>query len=149
MSYSPKIVLGLGGMGSATLYHLSQRGVEPMGIEQFQTGHSKGSSYGHSRVFRSLYEKPQYIDMTQKSYELWRQLERHSGHHLLTLNGMLFFARPDNKPLQDNMAIYRESGMPCEDLSPEEAGRTSFPAFNRPYRFPETQRFSTRRWRDF
>ncbi len=36
------IVIGLGGMGSAALFHLARRGVRVLGIEQFDIAHDLG-----------------------------------------------------------------------------------------------------------
>src|SRR5688500_1052528 len=44
------IVIGLGAMGSATLYHLAQRGQRALGIEQFAPGHNQGSTHGPHRL---------------------------------------------------------------------------------------------------
>jgi sarcosine oxidase len=46
------IVVGLGAMGSATLYHLARLGMRALGLEQFSAGHSFGSSHGDSRIIR-------------------------------------------------------------------------------------------------
>jgi sarcosine oxidase len=41
------IVVGVGGMGSAALYHLSRRGAKRvLGLEQFDVTNDKGSSHG-------------------------------------------------------------------------------------------------------
>ncbi|MEE2737527.1 MAG: FAD-dependent oxidoreductase, partial [Planctomycetota bacterium] len=42
-------ILGLGAMGSAAAYHLTRRGWDVIGFEQFEFGHSYGSSHGQSR----------------------------------------------------------------------------------------------------
>ena len=56
------IVIGLGAMGSATLYHLAQRGWRVLGLEQFEPGHNRGSSHGDSRIIRETYfEHPLYV----------------------------------------------------------------------------------------
>lgn len=44
------IVLGLGGMGSAALWELAQRGHRVLGIEQFSLVHARGSSHGQTRI---------------------------------------------------------------------------------------------------
>jgi len=44
------IVVGLGGMGSATLYHLARRGLRVLGLEQFSIPHVFGSSHGLTRI---------------------------------------------------------------------------------------------------
>ena len=47
------IVVGCGGIGSATAYWLSREaGKEVVGLEQFTLGHDKGSSEDHSRIIR-------------------------------------------------------------------------------------------------
>ena len=40
------IVIGVGGMGSAALYHLARRGWRTLGLEQFDVPHEMGSSHG-------------------------------------------------------------------------------------------------------
>lgn len=50
-SYDP-IVIGVGGMGSAAVYQLAKRGVDVLGIEQYDIPHTRGSSHGDTRIFR-------------------------------------------------------------------------------------------------
>ncbi|HIL32633.1 MAG TPA: N-methyl-L-tryptophan oxidase, partial [Dehalococcoidia bacterium] len=38
------IVIGVGGMGSAAVYHLAKRGLKVLGLEQFEIPHELGSS---------------------------------------------------------------------------------------------------------
>ncbi|MBV8721298.1 MAG: N-methyl-L-tryptophan oxidase, partial [Candidatus Eremiobacteraeota bacterium] len=45
-------VIGLGGMGAATLSHLARRGVHCIGIERFERLHENGASHGESRIIR-------------------------------------------------------------------------------------------------
>ena len=64
------IVVGLGAMGSATLFHLARRGVRTLGLEQFDPGHSMGSSHGESRIIRETYfEHPLYVPLVQRAHE--------------------------------------------------------------------------------
>ncbi len=82
------IVLGLGGMGSATAYHLARRGRRVLGLDAFARGHQNGSSHGRSRGIREAYgESPQYVPLVQRAYALWRELEEETGQHLLTITG--------------------------------------------------------------
>src|SRR5947209_10520386 len=70
-------VIGLGAMGSATLWQLAERGVSATGIEQFEPGHDRGSSHGESRIFRTAYlEGPGYVPLAQRAVELWKHLDR-------------------------------------------------------------------------
>ena len=80
------IVLGLGGMGSATLFHLARRGLRVLGLERFDLVHEYGSSHGLTRIIRLAYwEHPTYVTLLRRAYELWRELEARGGaaapHH--------------------------------------------------------------------
>jgi sarcosine oxidase len=84
------IVVGVGGMGSAALYHLARRGAGVLGLEQFDIAHDKGSSHGLSRMIRLAYwEHPGYVPLLRRAYELWRELERASGETLLITTGSI------------------------------------------------------------
>ena len=73
------IVIGVGGMGSAALYHLARRGWRALGLEQFDVPHEMGSSHGYSRMIRyTLQEHPSYVPLVRRAYELWHQLENAS-----------------------------------------------------------------------
>src|ERR1700733_7433328 len=79
------IVIGLGGMGSATAWQLAQRGQRVLGLEQFAVGHDQGSSHGHTRIIRqAYYEHPAYVPLVRRAYEGWYDLEQGQGAHLLT-----------------------------------------------------------------
>lgn len=97
------LVLGLGAMGSATLYHLARLGFAPVGIEQFTIGHALGSSGGRSRVFRTFYEEPLYTQLAEAAIPLWHGLETRSDEAILTLCGNLFFAQPGNALLRQSI----------------------------------------------
>jgi sarcosine oxidase len=49
------IVLGIGGVGSAVLDQLAQRGVRAIGIDRFHPPHDRGSTHVHTRVIRQAY----------------------------------------------------------------------------------------------
>lgn len=50
-------------MGAVALYHLARAGHTVVGYEQFETGHSRGSSHGASRIYRLTYPNPIYTHM--------------------------------------------------------------------------------------
>jgi sarcosine oxidase len=123
------IVVGLGAMGSATLYHLARRGQRVLGLEQFKPGHELGSSHGDSRIIREQYfEHPLYVPLVQRAYELWRELEEHSGHKLLTITGGLMIGPPDGMVVTGTLRSAGEHGLAHELLSATEV-RERFPAF--------------------
>jgi sarcosine oxidase len=91
------LIAGLGAMGSAAASELAGRGVQVLGLDRFTPPHSLGSSHGESRIIREAYfEHPVYVPMLQRSYELWRALEKASDTRLLLQTGGLMIGRPDS-----------------------------------------------------
>src|SRR5256885_91550 len=124
------IVIGLGAMGSATLYHLAKRGVRVLGLEQFSPLHDRGSSHGDSRIIRETYfEHPLYVPLVQRAHELWRALEEASGASLLTLDGGLMIGPAEGTVVTGTLRSAREHNLPHEILSPKEVAKR-FPAFS-------------------
>ena len=77
------IVIGVGGMGSAAVYHLARRGWRVLGLEQYDIPNEMGSSHGISRMIRLAYhEDPSYVPLLYRAYELWHQLENTAGEKL-------------------------------------------------------------------
>ena len=81
------IVIGAGGMGSASAYHLAKSGANTLVLEQFQRGHTFGSSHGATRIIRFFYDKPFYTELMKTAYTEWRDLESVSGKPLLFITG--------------------------------------------------------------
>ena len=126
------IVVGLGGMGSATLYHLARRGVRVLGIEQFEALHARGSSHGDSRIIRETYfEHPLYVPLVQRAHELWRDLEAATGKSLMTIHGGLMIGPEDGSVVTGTLESAREHGLPHEILSAAEVQRR-YPPFRIP-----------------
>jgi len=123
------IVVGLGAMGSATLFHLARRGLRVLGLEQFSAGHQFGSSHGDSRIIRETYfEHPLYVPLVQRAHELWRELEATSGKSLMTITGGLMIGLTDGSVVSGTLRSAREHKLPHEILTPS-AVRERFPAF--------------------
>ena len=125
------LVVGLGAMGSAALYHLARQGAAPVGIEQYPVGHTHGSSHGHSRAFRVFYDDPVYAILVKAALPLWQELETLSGEQLLTPNGMLAFAEPGNERLDQNIRVMQETQTAHEVLTAQEIA-ARFPALQLP-----------------
>jgi sarcosine oxidase len=123
------IVVGLGAMGSATLYHLAQRRSRVLGLERFAPGHRWGSSHGDSRIIRETYfEHPLYVPLVRRAHELWRELERRSGESLMTITGGLMIGPADGVVVSGTLRSAAEHGLPHSILSALEV-RERFPAF--------------------
>ena len=123
------IILGLGAMGSATAYHLAQRGKRVLGIEQFTSPHDQGSSHGGSRIIRQAYwEGAEYIPLVSRAFELWQRLEQDAGADLLHLTGGAVIGAKDGELVPRTIAAAQRYAIPIEVLDAVEAGRR-FPAF--------------------
>ena len=84
------VVVGVGGMGSAALYHVARRGKRVLGLERFDLLHERGSSHGLTRIIRLAYfEHPDYVPLLRRAYELWRALESEAGERLLHMTGIV------------------------------------------------------------
>jgi len=117
-------VVGLGSIGSLTLWQLARRGVRAIGLDQFQPGHDRGEAHGESRIIRSCYtEGPLYVPLLQLAFPLWRELERETGAHLLNANGALFIGWPDSGYLTQVRSTADSYGLPYEILPAHEARR--------------------------
>jgi sarcosine oxidase len=124
------IVVGLGAMGSAALYHLSRRGQRVLGLEAFAPGHRQGSSHGESRIIRlAYYEHPNYVPLLRRAYELWAGLERESGERLLRITGGLMIGAPHSALVAGALASAVQHLLEYELLAPDEVVRR-FPALH-------------------
>ena len=126
------IVVGLGAMGSATLFELAKRGKKVLGIEKFCSPHSNGSTHGESRIIRQAYfEGENYVPLVLRAYELWHELEREAGERLLTPTGGLFFGKEDSTIVAGSIRTAKARGLKHEVLDAAEIMRR-FPCFQLP-----------------
>lgn len=134
---APVVVVGVGGVGSAALYHLARRGVPALGLERFDVPHDRGSSHGESRILRLAYfEHPAYVPMARRALELWQALERESGERLFVRTGGIDGGAEEGRIFQGALAACREHGLPHEVLDGS-ALRQRVPAL----RVPRLDRF--------
>lgn len=131
------IVIGLGAMGSATLYQLSKQTPHILGIDQFDPPHTLGSTHGDTRITRqAIGEGLHFVPLTLRSYQIWRELEAQSGQDLLTITGGLFVGQPHstvqtrNKPgwLTTTLQAAEQFGI-AHRLLDTDALRQEFPQF--------------------
>jgi len=126
------IVLGVGGMGSATVYQLAKRRQKVLGLEQFNIGNDFGSSHGVNRIIRLAYaEDPRYVPLLRRSYELWREIENLMGERLLFITGGIDAGPEEGAIVRGSLRACKEYSLPHEVL--DSAGlHARFPG----YRFP-------------
>jgi sarcosine oxidase len=101
-------------------------------LEQFTPAHSFGSSHGASRIVRKAYfERPDYVPLLVRTYELWDELSATFGEQLFTRCGALMIGRPDSPVVAGTLDSVRRWNLPHEVLDP--AGlRARFPQFALP-----------------
>ena len=123
------IVVGVGGMGSAALYHLAERGLKVLGLEQFDIAHDRGSSHGQTRIIRkSYFEHSDYVPLVDRAYDMWAQLERASGRELVCRTGLLLVGPPEGSVISGVRRAAVEHNLEIENI---EAASVSerFPGF--------------------
>lgn len=126
------IVLGVGGMGSATLYHLAQRGLRVLGIERYDIPNDMGSSHGITRIIRlAYYEHLSYVPLLKRAYELWRQLQDMFGEQLLFTTGSLDIGRQGSQVFEGSRSSCELHNLPHEILSGEQVNER-FPGYHLP-----------------
>ena len=126
------IVIGLGGMGSATLYQLAKRGKRVLGIEQFGIAHELGSSHGVTRIIRLAYhEHPSYVPLMRRAYELWRDLEAETEEQILHITGSIDAGPPDGSNFYGSLLSCEEHDLPHDVLTSSELTKR-FPGYRLP-----------------
>ncbi|MFN4144672.1 MAG: N-methyl-L-tryptophan oxidase [Runella sp.] len=100
------IVVGLGAVGSAALYQLSDMTSNVLGIDQYAPPHTLGSTHGDTRITRqAIGEGAHFVPLSLRSYQIWEELEALSGESLLTKCGGLFWGKK-----QSNMLTHNKKG---------------------------------------
>ncbi len=115
-------------MGSAAAYYLTRAGQRVLLLEQYEIDHTKGSSYGPSRIIRYTYDHPTYIKLSQAAYPAWRAVEEDAGEKLYIRTGGLNFGPQNDTMLQNTLNSVRLMSIPHEVLTAKEAQRR-FPQF--------------------
>lgn len=124
-------VLGLGALGSATLFQLSRRGVRVLGIDQFAPPHPYGSSHGATRITREAIGEGRHLTpIAQRSHQLWREIEHEAGVSLFSATGLLILSGAERTSythvpnfFANTIAAAREHKIPHELLDASEIRR--------------------------
>lgn len=81
------LIVGGGAVGTAAARSLVSRGRSVTLFERDTIGHSGGSSGGPTRIFRVVYDDPDYVRMARAALGAWRDLEADAGEDLLITTG--------------------------------------------------------------
>jgi sarcosine oxidase len=131
MSYDV-IVVGVGGMGSATAFQLARRKQRVLGLERFDIPHAMGSSHGISRIIRlPYYEHSSYVPLLQRAFVLWREIETLSNQEILVTTGSIDGGREDGELFNGALASARLHDLPHEVLTGAEVN-ARYPGYNLP-----------------
>lgn len=126
------IVVGVGGMGSAAVYHLARRGRRVLGLERYDVPNDMGSSHGVTRIIRLAYcEHPSYVPLLHHAFELWRELQREAGEQLLHVTGSIDAGPPNSTLFEGSRLSCLEHGLRHEILTSAELSHR-FPGYRLP-----------------
>jgi sarcosine oxidase len=128
------IVLGTGGVGSATAWRAAQRGARVLALDALHPPHRAGSSHGQTRAIRMAYfEHPDYVPLLRRAYALWDELEELHQQSLFMRCGLLQVGPENGRVIQGVRKAANQHQLPLEQLSIAQAQAT-YPQF----RFPES-----------
>jgi sarcosine oxidase len=111
-------VVGLGALGAHALWRLAVRGVDVIGIEQFEPGHDQGASHGQTRLFRvACLEHPGLPAIARRSRELWQELQPYADTPILKTTGGVMIGPPDSRVVAGAIAAAETHDLPVERLT--------------------------------
>lgn len=87
------VIVGAGLMGSCAAWAAGRRGLRAAVLEQYEPGHTHGSSHGTSRIFRRAYGDPFYVELSAAADDSWSRLEDDAGAALRTFTGAVDHGR--------------------------------------------------------
>lgn len=115
------IVLGIGGIGSAALYHAAKHGARVLGVDRFRPPHDRGSTHGQTRVIRQAYfEHPAYVPLLRESYSLWHDLEIYAGKKLFHQVGLVEIGPSHGTVVPGVLRAAEEHSLEIEWLLPQQ-----------------------------
>jgi sarcosine oxidase len=128
------VVIGLGAMGSATVFQLAKKGVRVLGIDQFEPPHGLGSSHGETRITRqAIAEGKEYVPLVMRANEIWHEIEQETGEQLYAKTGILIMASNttdlSNKFLDSTIDAAKEYGISHDVLAASQI-KERFPQFS-------------------
>ncbi len=120
------MVIGIGGIGSAATYWLSQRvgGDQVLGLERFELDHVRGASRDRGRIIRYFYHRPEYVRMAPNGFAAWADVERESGVRLVHMTGgVTLHPAGTVVPADDYLTALAECDVPVEAIDGAEVRR--------------------------
>jgi sarcosine oxidase len=126
------IVIGIGGMGSATVHNLAKRGQKVLGLEKFDIPHAEGSSHGVNRIIRlAYYEHTSYVPLLRRAYEMWSEIETIAGEQILYKTGSIDTAPSGHEVFEGSLESCLVHDLPHEVLDHKQMN-DRFPGYHMP-----------------
>lgn len=114
-------VVGLGSVGSMTMWQASKRSSAVLGFEAATPAHPRSAVGGDTRLFRMTYRGTDpYYPILQLSRRLWGELEDESGREILTRCGGLSIGERDGGYIPALLASIEACGAPYRILDHRE-----------------------------
>ena len=129
------IVVGIGGMGSATLWRLARGGKRVLGLEAFDIPNAMGSSHGLTRIIRlPYYESSEYVPLLLRAYQLWSDIESATNTKLLHITGSIDASKESAPLFQGALRAATLHGLDHEVLTGKDVN-ARFPGYQLPQEF--------------
>ncbi|WP_026210517.1 N-methyl-L-tryptophan oxidase [Flexithrix dorotheae] len=123
-------IIGLGAMGSASLFQGALKKKKVIGFDMFSPPHSYGSTHGGTRITRQTYfEGHEYIPILKHSYDLWRKIEKASGEDILNITGGLMIGDRFNSIVDKCLQSAKLYNLPYQLFNPVDL-KNKFPVLN-------------------
>lgn len=127
MTQTEVAVIGLGAIGSMTLWRLAERGVRVHGYERYGAAHDQGASAGETRRFSVQSQRDRrFTPLAIEAQDLWRELTEFSGRELFRQTGGLIVGPRGTPAIASAVASAQVNGLPYESLEAD-ALRSRFP----------------------
>src|SRR5690349_2715629 len=124
------VVVGAGAFGGWSALALLRAGYQVTLVDAWGAGHSGASSGGETRVIRGTYNGVlAYSQMAARALALWREAEQQWKRQVYHRTGALWMCAGDDGYVRRSAEPMRASGLPLEQLTPDEASRR-FPQFD-------------------
>lgn len=90
------VIIGAGVWGSAAAAQLSRRGHSVLALDRWTPPHANGSHSGKTRLARqSMHEGVGYVPLSERTFQMWAELEAEYDTTILQREGALLIDRAD------------------------------------------------------
>ncbi|HEV2064939.1 MAG TPA: FAD-dependent oxidoreductase [Thermoanaerobaculia bacterium] len=117
-------VVGAGAFGGHAALFLRRAGARVTLVDAWGPGNSRASSGGETRVIRAVYGPDRiYVEMSARSFELWRENEARWKRKLYTRTGALWIVSDEGDYVRQSIPHLKALGFPYEELTTAEAAK--------------------------